>query len=311
MNTPVRTPGAPLPADHNNPPEDAYLARLEEENESLANEAADLELEALELPAKVDTDEDAAKVTNFVAKAKLLSRKAEKKREETKEPWLTRGRTVDGFFKRLGAPVEARVQRLQADLNAFARAKAERERAERLERERLEREEAERQRREAEAARQEAERLQREAEAEAARIRSAADAEERAEAERRMREAEQEAAEQRRVAEAAAKDAAKAERVADTHGKAAAGPVGKLSKTTADGGSTSTTTFWNHRVVDEAKLLESLGVLGPHIAWDAVTTAVAVAKRKAVAAGSIADLSIPGVEFFQDQKTNVLVAKPK
>ena len=309
--TDARGPGVGLPADHNQPPEDPYLARLEEENEKLANEAADLELEALELPATVNTDEEAAKVTNFVAKAKTLARKAEGKRTETKEPWLQRGRTVDAFFKKLTSPVEARVQRLQADLNAFARAKAERERAERLERERLERAEAERQRQEAENARREAERLQRESEAEAARIRSAADATERAEAEARMREADQQAAEQRRVADAAAKDAAKSERVADSHGKAADGKVGKLSKTTTDGGSTSTTTFWNHRINDEAKLLESLGVLGPHIVWDAVTSAVAVAKRKAVAAGTISDLVIPGVEFFEDVKTNVLVAKPK
>jgi hypothetical protein len=308
--TDARGPGALLPGDHNNPPEDAYLARLEEENEKLANDAADLELEALELPATVNTEEEAARVTNFVAKAKTLSRAAEKKREETKEPWLTRGRTVDAFFKRLSSPVAARITRLEADLNAFARAKAERERAERLERERQERAEAERQRQEAEAARKEAERLQRESEAEAARIRSAADASERAEAEARMREADQAASEQRRVAEAAGKEAAKSERVADSHGKAADGKVGKLSKTTADGGSTSTTTFWNHRIADEAKLLESLGVLGPHIAWDAVTSAVAVAKRKAVAAGTISDLAIPGVEFFEDVKTNVLVKKP-
>jgi len=309
--TDARGPGTLLPADDNNPPADPYLARLEEEHEKLANDAADLELEALELPAKVDTEEDAAKVTNFVAKAKTLARNAEKSREAAKEPWLTRGRTVDGFFKRLSSPVETRIQRLQADLNAFARAKAERERAERLERERREREEADRQRREAEAARLEAERLQRVADEEAARIRSAADAEERAAAETRMREAEQQASESRREAETASKDAAKAERVADSHGKAATGAVGKLSKTTADGGSTSTTTFWNHRIADEAKLLESLGVLGPHISWDAVTSAVAVAKRKAVAAGTITDLAIPGVEFFEDVKTNVLVAKPK
>jgi hypothetical protein len=309
--TEARGPGELLPADHNNPPEDPYLARLEEDNEALANDAADLELEALSLPEKVDTEEDAAKVTNFVAKAKLLARKAEKKREETKEPWLSRGRAVDGFFKRLSSPVVARVTRLEADLNAYARAKAERERAERLERERVEREAAEARRREEEAARRKAEEAQREAEAAAARIRSAADAEERAAAEAQMREAEQEAAESRREAEAASKDAATANRIADTHGKAAAGPVGKLSKTTAAGGSTSTTTFWNHRIADEAKLLESLGPLGPHISWDAVTSAVAVAKRKAVASGTIEDLALPGVEFYQDQKTNVLVAKPK
>lgn len=307
----ARAPGDLLPADHNKPPEDPYLDRLKESHAGLADEAADLELEALELPEKVNTEEEAQKVTDFVAKAKKLTRRTEKTREEEKEPWLSRGRTVDGFFKRLAAPIDARVTRLQADLNAYARAKAERERAERQERERLERAEAERQRQEAEAARREAERLQREADAEAARIRSAADAEERAAAEKAMREREQEAAEQRRFAEAAAKDAAKSERVADSHGKAADGAVGKLAKTTSSGGSTSTTTFWNHRINDQAKLLASLGVLGPHFPLDAVTSAVAVAKRKAVAAGTIEALEIPGVEFFQDQKTNVLVSKAK
>lgn len=306
-----RAPGTLLPADHNNPPEDPYLARLEEEHSKLADEAADLELEALSLPERVNTEEEAAKVTNFVAKAKTLTRKTEKTREGEKEPWLSRGRTVDAFFKKLAAPVSARVTRLEADLNAFARAKAERERAERLERERKEREAAEAKRREEEEARRAAERAQREAEEAAARVRSAADAEERAEAERVMREADQRAAEERRAAETAGKEAATASRIADTHGKAAAGAVGKLAKTTADGGSTSTTTFWTYRIADEEKLLESLGPLGPYVHRDAVAAAVNLAKRNHVASGTIADLSIPGVEFFQDQKTNVLVAKPK
>jgi multidrug efflux pump subunit AcrA (membrane-fusion protein) len=313
MLTPISGPGQGLPADHNQPPEDAdpFLERLEKDHEALADQAADLELEALSLPEKVDTEEDAAKVTNFVAKAKKLTREAEKKREEEKEPWLVRGRKVDAFFKRLSSPVLGRITRLEADLNAYARAKAARERAEREARERAEREAAEARRREEEAARQAAERAAQEAEAAAARIRSAADAEERAAAEAQMREAEQEAAEQRRAAEAAAKAGATATRVADAHGKAAAGPVGKLSKTTAEGGSTTTSTFWTHRIADQEKLIASCGVLGPHLTLDAITSAVAVARRKAVAAGTIADLEIPGVEFFEDVKTNVTVAKPK
>jgi len=290
---------------------DPFTEKLEKDHAALADEAADLELEALSLPEKVNTDEEAALVTNFVAKAKGLARTAEKKREEEKEPWLSRGRKVDAFFKGLSAPVVARITRLEADLNAHARAKAERERAERLERERVERAEAERQRAEAEAARQAAEAAAREAEAAAARIRSAADAEERAAAEAQMREAEQAATEARREAEEQQRASAKSERVADSHGKAAAGQVGKLAKTTASGGQTSVSTFWTHRIADEAKLLESLGPLGPYLTADAVSAAVGLARRQAVAANRIEALEIPGVEFFQDQKTNVLVSKPK
>jgi hypothetical protein len=290
---------------------DPFVEKLEKDHQALADEAGDLELEALSLPEKVNTDEEAALVTNFVAKAKKLAREAEKKREEEKEPWLSRGRKVDGFFKALSAPIVNRITRLEADLNAHARAKAERERAERLERERQERAEAERQRAEAEAARLAAENAAREAEAAAARIRSAADAEERAAAEAQMREAEQEATEKRRHAEEQQRASAKSERVADSHGKAAAGQVGKLAKTTASGGQTSVSTFWTHRIADEAKLLESLGPLGPYLTPDAISAAVGLARRQAVAANRIDTLEIPGVEFFQDQKTNVLVAKPK
>lgn len=294
-------------------PEDAdpFVEKLEADHQQLADDAADLELEALSLPEKVESDEDAAKVTEFVAKAKTLSRKAEKARVEEKEPWLARSGKVDAFFKRLVTPVGARISRLEQDLNAHAKAKAERQRAERLAREKAEREEADRQRREAEAARQAAEAAQRQADEAAARIRSAADAEARAENEAQMRAAEQVAAEQRRIAEAAQKGAATSERVADTHGKAATGAVGKLAKTTAAGGQTTVSTFWTHEVTDMEAVIDSLGPLGPYLPTDVVTSAIARAKREAVAANRIEDLTIPGVRFFEDQKTNVLVSKPK
>lgn len=295
----------------NDPPPDAdpLAERLAKEHADLVDSAADLELRACTLPDRADTEEDCALLIDFVADAKKVVKKASDAHTEEKAPYLRSGRTVDAFFKDVWTPLEARIASLSGKVNAYQRAKAERERAERLERERIEREAAEAQRRAEEEARRAAAEAEERARAEAARIRSAADAQEREEAERRMREASQEAAAQRTVADEAGKDAAKSERVADAHGKAATGSVGKLAKVTSGGASAPVSTFMNHRIVDGALLEESLGPLGPFLPNDAILQAITAAKRQHVAAGTLDGFTIPGVEFFEDSRTTIRTAR--
>jgi hypothetical protein len=118
-----------------------------------------------------------------------------------------------------------------------------------------------------------------------------------------MNEAEQRAAAARAEAKDAGKEAANAERFADTLDRAAEGSVGQLGRVSAAGTSSATTKFWNHRVKDADALISSLGPLGPHLTNDAIQSAIGVAKRAAVASGTIADLIVPGVEFFEDSRT--------
>lgn len=312
----MRAGGSP-PADppplSNNAPEDVnpLLERLKEDNAELSDKAADLEMERLLLPSKVEDEETAQKFAALIGKFKGLSRDAEKGREIAKEPFLRNGRTVDSFFKEVRDPLEASAKDMNDQLNVYTRAKAARERAEREAKEREEREKADAARRAEEEARRKAEEATRAAAEEAARIRSAADAEERAEAEQAMRIKEQEAADARKAAEAAATAAASSDRKAATAGKAATGSIGKLSRVAGEGASASAQTFWAHEIIDRAALISELGPLGPHIAPDAVDAAVSKFKAAAVASGRIADASLTGVRFFEDVRTNVRTTKAK
>lgn len=305
-----------FPDDHamgaNNPPPDAnpLAIRLEADHKALLDEASDIELEALRLPAQVDTDEDAELVTNYVAKAKALARRVDKTRVEEKEPFLTSGRTVDGFFQEIASPITARTTALEAKLNAFQRAKREREQAERREEERRQREESERLRRE----QAEKDRIAREAEEErqrqAAAIRTAADADERAEAERKMREADQVAIAARTEAKAAGKEAAQTERRAETLDRAVTTGAG-LGRVSTEGASVARTTFWNHRVDDLEALRASMGPLGAYFSGDAIGQAINGFKRDAISKEVIASVSLPGVAFFEDSRSSVRATAKK
>lgn len=297
--------GANLP-----PPEtDPLRDRLSQDHSALIDGAADLELESFTLPELVNDDEQAAAVSDHVMKVKRLAARVESTRVEEKEPYLKSGRTVDGFFAQIANPLTARVASLTQRVNAYQKAKAAREQAERAERERVEREAAETARRAEQQARDDAERARKESEAAAARLRSAADAQDRAEQEAQMRAAEQERLAKNAEADAAAADAAAADRVADTHGKAAAAPIGALSRVTSAGSTAGASKFWNHRIKDGEALFLSLGPLGKWISNDAIMQAIAAAKREHIAADTIKELVIPGVEIFEDTRTTIREGK--
>lgn len=295
----------------NDPPTDAQLLalKLEQDHAELIAACAAVEIAAMALPEAPATDEECAAITELVAKAKAAVKKAEKTHTAEKEPFLSQGRVVDGFFKGLWTPLEATIKANEARINAYMRAKAEKERQERLaaarEQERIAQEAAaEKERLEAEARAAE-----RRAEEAAEAIRKAATPEARQEAAAEMNAAEQEGVAARAGAEDSAKEAAQAERIGEAHERAAGGSVGKLGKVTTGGAGTAHTTFWNHRIKDADALVASLGPLGRHLTNDAIMSAIAAAKREAIAANTIEHFSIPGVEFFEDSRTTVRQAR--
>lgn len=296
----------------NLPPLDAVgplEKRLERDHAALFAEAANLEMERFTLPEAPATDEEVAKITDFVVKVKKVAKRIEDARTEEGKPYLEASKAINGLFKEFSDPCKVMVDALTATVGIYNRAKAERERAERLERERQEREEGDRQRREEADRRAEAERLQRETDEAAARVRAAADAQSRAAAEAEMRAAALAGAQARKAADTAATAAAGSERRADQNARAADGDVGKLSRVSAGGSTSSTTLKWVGEITDMAVVLKSLGPLGPYLNPDIVTAAVARAVREHAAANTIGALKLPGVSIAQDARVNISAAR--
>lgn len=109
-------------------------------------------LEAGENIPDIDSDELAAKLSDFIKQVMAASKAAEGARIAEKEPYLEGGRGVDGFFRQITDPLEKLKRYTEQKLTIYLRGKADRERREREERERLAREEETRRRREAEEA---------------------------------------------------------------------------------------------------------------------------------------------------------------
>lgn len=86
---------------HNNPPTDAEIlkAKLEESNKDILDRAAALVEAADRAPATIEDDETKAKITDFLGSIAKCEKALEGKRVSEKEPYLTLGRVVDGFFK--------------------------------------------------------------------------------------------------------------------------------------------------------------------------------------------------------------------
>jgi hypothetical protein len=140
---------------HNNPPADLLVGdalrdKLAEESGDLIRRRDDLLAAAGRIPA-IDSDDIAGRVSDFIKQLTALSKMAESKRTDAKEPYLEGGRNIDGFFKAITDPVGKIKIMIERRLTDYLREKEARERREREERERLARETAEKARREAEA----------------------------------------------------------------------------------------------------------------------------------------------------------------
>ena len=85
----------------NLPPTDAEIlkAKLEESNKDILDRAAALVEAADRAPATIEDDETKIKITDFLGSIAKCEKALEGKRVSEKEPYLTLGRVVDGFFK--------------------------------------------------------------------------------------------------------------------------------------------------------------------------------------------------------------------
>ena len=136
---------------HNNPP--PYDPEVVEKLQSRIRELADAGGAWLDL-GKIETDEQAGKVNDFLTQARTAYKDVEAARKKAKQPHLDAGTKVDSTFKALTAPLEklaAKLKKPLADFQAEKQRKLDEEK-------RIEQEEAKRQQ-------DEADRLKREAEA--------------------------------------------------------------------------------------------------------------------------------------------------
>lgn len=288
---------------------DQIKPRLDRDHAVLIGKIAQAELERFELPEAPATDEECAQITDFVVKLKGFNAELEKARTSEGRPYLEGQRVVNTYFGGFSTEIDKQVDPKNGELvkriGIYARAKALREQAERLAEEQRQRAEAARLEQEAEAKRREAEASQRAADEAAAKIRAAATAEERTAAEAEMRQADAHAEIARDKAEEAAEGAAKADRRADAHGRAAEGDVGKLSRVSTGGSTSSVTETWGHAITDAAALIKSMGLLGPYISNTEISSALSRAITAHERAGTVETLVIPGVNIFRDHRTNI------
>ena len=255
---------------HNLPPADAdaLLTRLTETHADLI-ERRDALLGGIErAPETIEEgDEDTAgKMADFVSgQIDKFIKHVKAVHHDEKEPYLTGGRTVDGFLHSLIDSIETGKVKINKVRKKYADEKAARERREREEAARLEREEADRKRREADKA--------------AAKAQTEADL---AAAIAREEEADQ-----------ADKDTLAAE-------KAAAAKPAELGRTRGQhGGMTTLKTFWDFRDLDRDSI--NLEALRHHLTTDALEKAVRSwigANKDGLKVGT----KLPGVDIFENTR---------
>ncbi|WP_299074763.1 hypothetical protein [uncultured Paraglaciecola sp.] len=224
------------PIGHNRPPTDAELLKdkLASDNAAAIKRADELIEEASNLPDKVETDEQAKAATDTIKSLMAARKSIETIRVNEKEPYLTLGRVVDGFFKESTNRLDQAKENAKAPLDSYIKIQAEKERQRRIE-------EAAKQRREAE---------------EAAKIAAALEKTNQQEESSRMRD-------QATIAEMGA------ERL-DRFSQAS---PADLSKTrTGSGALASLRTVWVGEVIDQKEL--DLGLLRHHLSPDALQKAV-------------------------------------
>lgn len=297
---PVADPRSLAQIGDNNPPEDAdpFLERLEADNAALMDDIADHELKARKLPKEVTSDDDLALINAWVIRARELWKRAETTRIDEKEPYLTAGKKIDGFFTQVKSDLTERAKTIEQRNAPYLAAKAAREEAERLAQAAAKRAAAE----EAAAAERDAQAAARKAAEEAAaaekKIRDAATEEARLAAEEEARQANKRLQTENRAAEQAGKDVKAASNSAARDEKIAAGG-GKhsLGRTAAGGGSSTLKTVWKYRLLDTAAASASLGPLQPFLSPSAMEDALARAAK--------ADPRpiVPGVEFYAETES--------
>lgn len=120
---------------HNNPPNDAEIlkATLADKNAEILQRAADLIAAADRAPDKIEDDETKGKITDFLGSIAKCEKALEGKRVAEKEPYLTLGRVVDGFFKNHMDALEKARRKVKPILDARLMWEREQERKRQLE----------------------------------------------------------------------------------------------------------------------------------------------------------------------------------
>jgi len=258
---------------HNQPPTDqeVFIQRLEDTYPQLTDRYADLEAMRRKLPKEVKTQADVDAITAYSVECAKLDRETERTRVMVKEPYLERGKWIDGWFGDIRRLVQANADAATQRANAWLQAKRRAEEAERAAAAARAREEAAKAQREAQAAR----------EAEIAAQRAREEAEEAlrkgapepqgenivafvvADEEKRLRDAYEAEQHAKREAE----EAAKAARIADFEAEQAqehAEAPAPLARASTVGGSLKVKESWSPRIVSLAALRQSLGAAGPY-----------------------------------------------
>jgi hypothetical protein len=123
---------------HNRPPEPVdpiggLNARLAVSHADLVARFCDLELAYGRVPNPIDSEEDAATATDFIAQSQAHIKKTEVVHKQEKALFLKTGRSVDAFFKRrcdtLNSALAPATSRLKAYRDELARAEARRHEA--------------------------------------------------------------------------------------------------------------------------------------------------------------------------------------
>ena len=104
-DTPMLSPEPAPGLGHNHPPEpldpiDALDLRLSRTHRELVVRFVDLELGCARVPDPLESEDDAATITDFIAQCQSHIKKAEAAHKQEKEYFLKAGRRVDAFFKR-------------------------------------------------------------------------------------------------------------------------------------------------------------------------------------------------------------------
>ena len=114
------------PIGDNNPPTDAEMLHkaLETKHEKLLGGAARLLGAADRLPAVIEDDETAGKASDYIKLVMGCVKNLEAERVNEKEPYLTLGRLVDGFFKTTTEALAGAKVKAQRPLDAYLKEKA-------------------------------------------------------------------------------------------------------------------------------------------------------------------------------------------
>lgn len=122
---------APAPAiGHNKPPTELEMLQcnIELRHIQIMQEADRHIALVARCPAHFESDLDANFVSDVIKKIQVCQKTLERARKEEKEPFLRQGKFVDSFFAELHARLAAAIDKANAPLNTYLRAKAESER---------------------------------------------------------------------------------------------------------------------------------------------------------------------------------------